>query len=303
MEKKRSVGVVIILVLIGLCLPALVFPEIITLKSGLKFEAKILKKTDQYIVVDWQGTQVRYLLDEVDKIGDESSPSEEDVESIDGELLRRVSEKVDTKLKYPFNVDNDSYINKELGISVIKPEGWGTVPNEIYEKRIIEGVLQDEKLFGKEEVTIMALKAILKNPKRIVNFCKFPFQSRLIYENPTVGIDVVDITKHPDVTALQYANHMVKSISGNFDFEFQVVEHPREIFVNDNKWVKVIWKLKVIGPSPWPLYIVGHTYREIRYYLKKDNSKILSLFAYSKDDDFYKTKEVFENILKSFQLE
>lgn len=69
---RRLVGVTVILVLIGLRFLTQAFAETITLKSGLEFEASVVEKTDQYIIVNWQGENIRYSLSEIAHI--ESSP-------------------------------------------------------------------------------------------------------------------------------------------------------------------------------------------------------------------------------------
>lgn len=73
MLKKKFIGLSGILLLTGLCFLTPVFAETIILKSGLEFQARIVEKTDQYIIVDWQGQDIRYLLSEIDHI--EDSPS------------------------------------------------------------------------------------------------------------------------------------------------------------------------------------------------------------------------------------
>ncbi|KPK97965.1 MAG: hypothetical protein AMJ95_06535 [Omnitrophica WOR_2 bacterium SM23_72] len=47
-------------VILGFCLPALLFAESVTLKSGKRMEGKILEETDQYIKIEVDGRAVYY---------------------------------------------------------------------------------------------------------------------------------------------------------------------------------------------------------------------------------------------------
>lgn len=74
MEKKRSVGVTIISLLIYLYYPTSLLAETIILKSGVKIEAKVLEKTDSYITIDYKGTPVRYNMYEIERIEESREP-------------------------------------------------------------------------------------------------------------------------------------------------------------------------------------------------------------------------------------
>jgi hypothetical protein len=71
-EKKRSVGVAVILLL---ALPLICFAEIVVLKSGKTIEEKIIEKADDYVRVEIAGEPVTYFLDEIESIEGESYQS------------------------------------------------------------------------------------------------------------------------------------------------------------------------------------------------------------------------------------
>lgn len=62
---------VMFFVLLVFFLAPSVFADTIRLKSGQEFEAKILERTDKSIKVDFNGAQLTYFLDEVEKINNE----------------------------------------------------------------------------------------------------------------------------------------------------------------------------------------------------------------------------------------
>lgn len=108
MKKKRLFGARVILAPISLCFLTQALAETITLKSGLEFEAKVVEKTDQDIIVNWQGENIRYSLGEIARIEDSafSEPSisskiggsapEEVVEYVNksGLIMESVKEKI-----------------------------------------------------------------------------------------------------------------------------------------------------------------------------------------------------------------
>lgn len=94
MKKKRLFGARVILAPISLCFLIQAFAETITLKTGLEFEAQVVKKTDQDIIVNWQGENIRYSLSEIASIED-SALSEPSVSSkISGSAPEEVVEYV-----------------------------------------------------------------------------------------------------------------------------------------------------------------------------------------------------------------
>ena len=57
-----------LLLLLMLCFPVFIFAETIVLKSGKELEGKIIKKTDEYIKIDFYGVTLTYFLDEIESI-------------------------------------------------------------------------------------------------------------------------------------------------------------------------------------------------------------------------------------------
>jgi len=77
-KMKRLTSLTIILLLIGvLSLSLSTFAETVTFKWGTKVEAKIIKKTDSHIKIETEGVELVYSI--------------EDIESIDGEKIKRTS--------------------------------------------------------------------------------------------------------------------------------------------------------------------------------------------------------------------
>lgn len=69
MEKQRSVGMLmILLLLVCFVFPAFTFAETILLKSGKKIEGEIAERTKEYIKVRVSGMTITYPIDAVDKI-------------------------------------------------------------------------------------------------------------------------------------------------------------------------------------------------------------------------------------------
>jgi len=66
MEKKRSIG--LITLILSLCFLTPSFAETIILKSGEKVEAKIIERTDGYIIIDFYGTPVTYQAYEIESV-------------------------------------------------------------------------------------------------------------------------------------------------------------------------------------------------------------------------------------------
>ena len=74
MEIKKLIGLIIILLLAGLCFPAFTFAEAIVFKWGTKVEAKIIEKTDDHIKIESEGTTLIYRLEDIKSI-DGKAPS------------------------------------------------------------------------------------------------------------------------------------------------------------------------------------------------------------------------------------
>ncbi len=72
-------------VILGLCIPAFLFAESLTLKSGKKIEGKILEETDQYIKIDVDGLPLYYERMFISNI--EATPQEAPALSKENELL------------------------------------------------------------------------------------------------------------------------------------------------------------------------------------------------------------------------
>lgn len=107
---RRLVGVTVILVLIGLRFLTLVFAETITLKSGLEFEASVVEKTDQYIIVNWQGENIRYSLSEIGHI--EGSPSLQKIEQQDAYLPSEPEPSISSKINGSDRQQVLKYVNE-----------------------------------------------------------------------------------------------------------------------------------------------------------------------------------------------
>lgn len=63
MEKKM-----LLILLLVLCFPISIFAETIVLKSGQKVEGQIIKRTDEYVKIDFQEVILTYFLDEIETI-------------------------------------------------------------------------------------------------------------------------------------------------------------------------------------------------------------------------------------------
>jgi len=77
----------LLMLILFLLISGIAFAEIIYLKDGKKIEGKIIEKTDEFIIVDLDiGLNIKYYLDEIDKIDEEGvviqSQNEEDVKAI-----------------------------------------------------------------------------------------------------------------------------------------------------------------------------------------------------------------------------
>ena len=69
MEKKKLVGILILLLIIYFVFPACIFAETIIFKDGKKAEGKIIEKTDEYIKGYYdKGVTIRWTLDKVESI-------------------------------------------------------------------------------------------------------------------------------------------------------------------------------------------------------------------------------------------
>ena len=69
MKKTFLLLLLVIVIWFPICSEA----ETITLKSGQEIEGKILEKTDQMVIVEWNGVRVSYNLNEVSSISENSS--------------------------------------------------------------------------------------------------------------------------------------------------------------------------------------------------------------------------------------
>src|SRR3989338_8719699 len=69
----------ILLFFIAYIIPASVFAETITLKSGQTIDAKIIEKTDKYIKIDFRGVTLTYYLDELESPGQTTNAPLKDV--------------------------------------------------------------------------------------------------------------------------------------------------------------------------------------------------------------------------------
>lgn len=81
MEKKGSIGVIMIIILV-LFLSSSIFAETIVLKSGKTIEGKIVEKTDKYIKVDFEGVPLTYFIEDIESINGEKivlPPAEKEI--------------------------------------------------------------------------------------------------------------------------------------------------------------------------------------------------------------------------------
>lgn len=69
MKKNRLAEITMILLSLSSLAP--VFAETIILKSGEKFEVKVIEKTDDYIMIDYYGSHVNYNMYEIEGIVEE----------------------------------------------------------------------------------------------------------------------------------------------------------------------------------------------------------------------------------------
>lgn len=115
MDKKK---LLILLLTISLCFPALIFAETIVLKSGKIVGGKIIEKTDKYIKIDRYGVPITYFFDEID--------------TIDGINLHKNTNELKEATNLTNNKFNEEtslsnrniYNNSKYGVSLLIPEGW-----------------------------------------------------------------------------------------------------------------------------------------------------------------------------------
>ncbi|MFC1630971.1 hypothetical protein ACFL2I_00240 [Candidatus Omnitrophota bacterium] len=74
MNRKKPIKLPVIVLIAGVWgLTLSCFAATITLKTGSKFTAQILERTDRYIVVDFYGTAVNYNMYEIEEISEEET--------------------------------------------------------------------------------------------------------------------------------------------------------------------------------------------------------------------------------------
>jgi hypothetical protein len=115
------------------------FAETVVLKSGQTIECEIVKKTDKYIEVDFQGVTLTYFLDEVERIegGKKAvpAPSEDTLgkhksDAVEKNILTETPKAVPDIISQV----NAAYYNlKQQGLQELKCEVTGTVFDQIKE--------------------------------------------------------------------------------------------------------------------------------------------------------------------------
>ena len=111
MDKKVFI---IPLLILNLCFPTIIFAETILLKSGKTVEGKLIKKTDEYIKIDFQGVSLTYFFDEI--------------ENINGEKV--------ANLRSPVNKEESFKIDQPSAIIPVAKENTDKVIATVYDRKI-----------------------------------------------------------------------------------------------------------------------------------------------------------------------
>jgi len=198
MEKKRSVGAIVIL--LSFCLLSPVFAETIILKSGGKVEAKIIKRTDEYVTIDYNGTPVTYHMYEIESINEENSilPST-DKEKLSQDNTSSYSDK-DIK-SY-----SEAEFDKELlnfGIRFIPPQGWQKIKPPNAPSAAVYYIQPDKKanivipfpFEGNKQVSFKLALVMLRIAKKPISeekitFCGVPCYIFIIHHTNKAGMTI-----------------------------------------------------------------------------------------------------------------
>lgn len=167
----------ILALVISLYFPALIFAEIIVLKSGQSIEGKLIEKKDKYIKIDFQGVPLTYFFDEIDSIdGKKIQPPAK-------EQLKEPLKTVDEKILESKNADTLAEVNVYLNTGEVIKGKLTKKTNDIIVIEKQGNILT----FNASEVAKIEEEGIIKP---VLKSQKFPFSTAMItykYSGARVG--------------------------------------------------------------------------------------------------------------------
>jgi len=87
--------------------------EVLILKNGLKVEGKIIERTDEYIKINFQGSEIRYYMDEIEFI-EKTIPAIIVKDEKEKQKLKQKLMKTPGTTIYDLDVNEDGSVNVEM---------------------------------------------------------------------------------------------------------------------------------------------------------------------------------------------
>lgn len=257
----------IILIAVSLFFPLPCFAEQIVFKSGLKINAQIIERTEQYIRIDFQGTPVTYWMYEI-----------ESIESSNAAVTS--TEKPEEQKPAAVVREGFSYRNKKLNIALTGPPGWL--------------MLADKEVLAMETNNKQAEEFrpyIESGSGFIVVFFKEDRSSPNEQNKPYITLVGFNIpaAASPDISTEVYADSVIEQIASNP--LIKVVEGPKKITIGAKDWMRII-------------VIEADISRMMMYFYLDSAGKIVYTYtATSPKEDFAGYQKEFESALNSIRFE
>lgn len=243
------------------------FAEQIVFKSGLKINAQIVERTEQYIRIDFQGTPVTYWMYEI-----------ESIESSNAAVTS--AEKPEEQKPAAVVREGFSYSNKRFKVAVTGPAGWL--------------MLADKEVLAMETNNKQAEEFrpyIDSGNGFIVVFFKEDRPSPNEQNKPYITLVGFNIpaAASPDISTGVYAGSVIEQIANNP--LIKVVEGPKKITIGVKDWMRII--------------VIEADISQIMMYFYLDSAgKIVYTYtATSPKEDFAGYQEEFNSTLNSIRFE
>lgn len=245
--------------------------DTIILKSGKKVDGKILEKSKEYIKVDLEGLPITYFVDEIEKIVSEPKAEAEDILA-----------------KQP----QDSFVNKDFGISIMPPAGWYAISDDMIKAWLTE-VANQRNLSDEEKFKFN----IMQQSTFYLIFSKNPIEStpevvsKERVEHPTIGLIVSkSIGGKTTIPLAQFIDNFIATNEQKYK-GFKIIEPPREVELQGNKWVRLIYINEDLEV------------KFLRCFFQNKNLTLYEFSGGSKIKDFEDSLPIFEKSLDTIKID
>ncbi|MCX5668949.1 MAG: hypothetical protein NTX89_02345 [Candidatus Omnitrophica bacterium] len=316
--NKRSI---ILVLIIYICFSGSSFAETILLKSGRTVEGKLIKKTDEYIKIDFQGMPLTYYLEDIESIDGEKVILDNKQENIsvpavpytefkmitmegNGYLKDKNNNSIihfksgkEEEAKIVRRVKDNIYLEMSPGVDAgISIDNIDCIETTV--ANILTNTYVNEKygIFfqGPKDWVMVTPDGYYEETRKwesnqLVYFYKYPIEEtslRLANKDySAIGIYLDELANNE--TVLGHIHERYRLLKANAFPDLQIIKEPVEINSNGTKWIKSI--------------VDTQGFKTIDYFLLKNRILyVISCISFSKD--FETNSSIFEKVITSFEL-